>query len=142
MDLRRKIVEAYDTGEGMQHVLAKRFGVSLSFVEKLLYRRRTTNSIAPTPKVNGPQPRLNEAAQALVRQHLETCNDATLAELCEAVRVHTGIIVSPPTMCRALKSLQLTRKKRQSTPVNEKQSVSRKHAQPSAKLSLESKHDD
>lgn len=40
IDLRRKIVESYDQGDKTQSVVSERFGVSVSFGEKLLRRRR------------------------------------------------------------------------------------------------------
>jgi hypothetical protein len=42
LDLREKILRAYDEHLGSQFALAALFGVSRSFVEKLRPRRRTT----------------------------------------------------------------------------------------------------
>jgi transposase len=47
IDLRQKILQACERRLGSQRVLADLFGVSLSFVEKLLRRHRTTGSITP-----------------------------------------------------------------------------------------------
>ncbi len=49
IDLREKIVRAYDEQLGSQRAIAELFGVSRSFVEKLLARRRLTDEIAPLP---------------------------------------------------------------------------------------------
>ena len=49
LDLRQKILRASDQGLGSQCAIAAFFGVSLSFVEKLLRRRRTTGDVAPRP---------------------------------------------------------------------------------------------
>ena len=47
LDLRQKIVDAYNQREGSQRQLAKRFRVSLTFIENLLKRYRTDGTIEP-----------------------------------------------------------------------------------------------
>ena len=47
LDLRRKIVDAYAVGDISQRQLAKNFGVTLSFVQKLLKQQRESGTIAP-----------------------------------------------------------------------------------------------
>nr|MCC5636606.1 helix-turn-helix domain-containing protein [Nostoc sp. CHAB 5844] len=47
LDFRQKIFDTYLSGGISQRQLAKRFGVSLSFVEKLLKQYRETESVAP-----------------------------------------------------------------------------------------------
>ena len=48
-DLRQKILRACDQRLGSQRAMATLFGVSQSFIEKLLRRRRTTGDIAHAP---------------------------------------------------------------------------------------------
>jgi transposase len=45
IDLQQKILQARERRLGSQRALADLFGVSLSFVEKLLRRYRTTGSL-------------------------------------------------------------------------------------------------
>jgi transposase len=45
IDLRQKIVAALARGVGSQRTVAELFGVSLSFVERLLQRQRTTGTL-------------------------------------------------------------------------------------------------
>ena len=111
LDLRRKIVESYDRGDQTQRGVAESFGVSLSFVEKLFRRRRTTGEIAPLPHGGGIKPRLDKDAVELLRLLVKEQPDATLAELCDEVEKKRGIRVSAPTMCTVLKKLDLGRKK-------------------------------
>jgi transposase len=111
IDLRRKILQAYERRIGSQRALADIFGVSLSFVEKLLRRHRPTGAIAPKPHAGGQRPRLDVAAQALVRQLVHEQPDAILEELCTRAAEMTGIRVSVPTMCRLVQRLGLPRKK-------------------------------
>ena len=116
IDLREKVVEAYDREVGSQRQIAEIFGVSRSFVEKLLHRRRTTGGIAPLPHGGGGKPVLDGEALSLVSQLVEKEPDATLEELCEAVHRDRGIRVSVSNMCTRLKHMGLARKKRHSTP--------------------------
>ncbi|PSO78773.1 MAG: hypothetical protein BRC44_10280 [Cyanobacteria bacterium QS_4_48_99] len=50
IDLRQKIIEAYQNQEGSQRQLAKRFKVSLSFIEKLFKQYRETGSVTPSQR--------------------------------------------------------------------------------------------
>jgi transposase len=115
IDLRQKILHAYERRMGSQRTLADIFGVSLSFVEKLLRRHRTTGVIAPKPHGGGQRPRLDAAAQAQVRRLVTEQPDATWEELCTRAVETTGIHVSVPTMCRVVRRLGLPRKKNLST---------------------------
>ena len=47
VDLRRKVVQAYERGMGSQANVAQFFGVSLSFFEKLLRLHRRTGQASP-----------------------------------------------------------------------------------------------
>ena len=118
IDLRQKVVEAYDRGVGSQGQIAETFGVSRSFMEKLLHRRRATGSIAPLPHGGGGKPALDNEALSLVRQLIEEEPDATLKELCEAVHKQRGVRVSVSNMCTRLKHMGLPRKKSRSTQQN------------------------
>ena len=57
-DLRWKLVEAWEAGLETQSELADIFGVSLSWVEKVLRRWRDTGSTAATVFRHGPICRL------------------------------------------------------------------------------------
>lgn len=52
-DLRQRVVDAVDRGEGSQREIARRFGVSLSFVVRLLQHRRRTGGLEPKPHGGG-----------------------------------------------------------------------------------------
>ena len=57
VDLRQKVIDAYNQGEGSQRQLAKRFRVSLTFIENLLKRYRTDGTVEPR---NGDLTKLNK----------------------------------------------------------------------------------
>jgi transposase len=128
IDLRQKILQAYERRLGSQHALAHLFGVSLAFVEKILRQHRTTGSVAPKPHAGGQSPRVNEAVQALIRQLVRAHPDLTLQELCTRIATETGVRVSVPTMCRVLQRLGLPRKKSRSTRRSVIRGASSRHA--------------
>ena len=115
LDLRQKIIDVYETVPISQRQLAKRFGVTLSFIEKLLKQRRETGSIAPKVRTQQTPTKLNEANLAVLRQLVEAHNDATLEELRNLLKQATGIQVGRSTIDRMLKKLNLTLKKKRST---------------------------
>ena len=53
MDLRERVAAAIDAGEGSQRQVAKRFRVSVSFVTRLVQRRRDAGTLAPNPTAAG-----------------------------------------------------------------------------------------
>jgi len=111
-DLRLKIIEAkHKTNESIGQ-LAERFGVSYSFVSRLLKRYEATASVEPNPHGGGKPPLLNSRQIEILNQLVEEDNDATLQQLSVRLTEKTGIKVSIPTICRLLQKLELTRKKR------------------------------
>lgn len=67
MDLRQKIVQAYERGVGSQAKVAELFGVSVSFVEKLFIRARQTGEIAPKQRAGSRPSRIGANAQQQLR---------------------------------------------------------------------------
>jgi transposase len=105
IDLRQKILPACERRLGSQRALADLFGVSLSFVEKLIRRQRATGDIAPRSHAGGQRPRRDAAAHALVRRLVHANADAMLEELCARVADELGVRVSVAAMCRVLQRL-------------------------------------
>jgi transposase len=115
LDLRQKIIAALERGVGSQRAVADLFGVSRSFVERLLQRQRTTGTLAPRLHAGGPPRCLDETDERLIRQCLEQQPDHTLDELREALAQQNGKPVSRATLGRMVQHLNLPRKKRLST---------------------------
>src|SRR5918998_1278254 len=97
IDLRQKILHACERRLGSQRALADLFGVSLSFIEKLLGRPRTTGDIAPKPHAGGQRPSLDAAADARVQPWVHANSAMTLEELCARVADERGVHVSVAT---------------------------------------------
>lgn len=116
-DLRERIVGALEAQQDSQGEMAERYGVSLSFVEKLWRRWRTTGSCAALPHGGGGQRSL-QGQEEVLREAVGTEPDITLAELCEEVEQRGGVRVSLKTMCVELQRLKLPRKKSRFMPAS------------------------
>ncbi|GAA3942460.1 hypothetical protein [Hymenobacter algoricola] len=113
LDLREKIAAACQQPGRRQYAVAAQFGVSCSFVAKLLRRQRQTNSVAAKPPGRGGPPRsLDAAAQRWVVAQLAAQPDATLAELRDALLAHTGRRVCLGVVWRVLNEHGWRRKKK------------------------------
>ena len=99
-DLRHKIVQAYERQLGSQRARAALRGVSVSFVEKLLRRHRSTGKVAPKPHAGGQKRRLEAPAETVTRAAAYATPDITLKALCTRVADTQALRVSVPTMCR------------------------------------------
>jgi len=112
VDLRMRIVEAVDRHVGSQGEGASIFGVSRTFVKKLLRQRRETGSGAPKPHGGGPTPKLAGKRREAVRPYIrEVKDDASLAEVQADVARRLKVVLSQATVSRLLASLGLPRKK-------------------------------
>jgi transposase len=138
LDLRAKLLRAYDEHRGSQRALAALFGVSRAFVEKLLQRRRPMGTIAPRPHAGGRQPSCDAMAHEVVRQALREQADATLEDLCARLGHQRGLWVSGPTMSRLLTRLGRPRKNSRSTPPNGTPRGSSGRARPTGRRSRRS----
>lgn len=114
LDLRERIVGAYDRGEGTRDEVALRFGVSLGMVKKLLQQRRKTGSIKHRHHLAGRKKLIEAKHRIAIRQHLKRKADMTLAELREAL----GLDCTLPAIHYVLADMGLTYKKRRSALPN------------------------
>jgi transposase len=116
-DLRRKIVQACETGMRSQREVSELFHVSLSFVEALLqYYRRSGGELVPPRRKRGPHALLDDTCREQLRQWIVAQPDLTLKELIARLQARTGLAVSEPTMCRVLHQMGMRRKKRAYMP--------------------------
>jgi transposase len=114
MDLRERVIEAYDAGRGSSRQLAGLFGVSSAWIRKLLWLRRETGTVAAKAYRRGPRPRLSERQLARLAELVHQQPDATLAELRRRLRVACSLV----TIHRALVKLELSYKKSRSVPAS------------------------
>ena len=116
LDLRERILVAYDAREETRQGVADRFRVSLGMVKKLLQQRRRTGDIRPRHRFSGRKPLILEEHSRRMKELLGKQPDMTLAELRKAVELSCTL----PAIHYALARMNLTYKKRHSVPVNSK----------------------
>jgi transposase len=117
-DLRRKVVQACERSSASQAQVAGFFGVSLSFVEKLLRLHRRSGALEPDRKRAGRPVLIDAAACEHVQRWLQEQSDLTLAELADRLQAECGLYVSVSCVWRLMRRLHMRRKKRQSMPPN------------------------
>ena len=115
LDLRTRVLRACNEGVETREEVADGFGVSRSFVQKLLRRREQGRPVAAEPHAGGPAASLDEAALGELRALVRGRPDMTLAELVAALRDAGRPAVSQATVCRALRRLDLPVKKSRCT---------------------------
>jgi transposase len=114
LDLRERILAAYDHDEGTRPEIAHRFRVSLGMVKKLLQQRGRTGDIAPRHRYSGRKPAILASHRSQFRGLLTKKNDLTLKEL----RAASGLNCSLQAINVVLARMGLTYKKRRSAPVS------------------------
>src|SRR5438067_12699907 len=107
-DLRQRVLDTVQRGEGSLRQIAQRFLVSLSFVTRLLRTYRSTGSLQPQPHRGGNPAKLGPEDWERLRELVRQQPDATLEEL----RQRLGVACSTMAISRALRKLGLPRKKK------------------------------
>lgn len=106
IELRERVIKAYDAGRGSSRQLGELFGVSGAWIRKLLQQRHATGSIAPILYKPGPKPKLTESQRERLCQLVADEPDLTLAELRRKLRLRCSLV----TVWRSLRELGFTKK--------------------------------
>src|SRR3981189_3257851 len=107
-DLRQRVLDTVQRGEGSLRQIARRFLVSISFVTRLLRNHRDTGSLEPKPHGGGNPAVLTPEDLERLRELIRQQPDATLQECRPRLRVSWSTM----TISRALGRLGLPRKKK------------------------------
>jgi len=124
-DLRRKLLEAHDRGEGSLLELAKRFGVSVPWAWKISRQRRRSGQMERVEQRHGPRSCMTAAVQASLRGLVRQQPDVTLMELQQRLWASERVRVSYQHLWRVLQNMGLRLKKSRSTPRNKTRSRSK-----------------
>ena len=116
MDLRERVVAAYQRGDVTMKEVADQFGVGVATVNRWLRWTRERGSPAPLPPGRGPKPLIGEEEWPMVEQILVERPDATMQEVAWELDERFGFEVSRSTVQKAVQSRGWTRKKRVSAP--------------------------
>ena len=112
LDLRQRVLSAALRGDRTIPEVAELFGVSMTFVNKMLRLHCAGEDLAPRPHGGGHTPRLGTRHHKLLRAAVASNNDATLGELREHLARRARVEVSEATVSRVLTKLGLPRKKK------------------------------
>ncbi len=107
LDLRERILSAYDKGDGHRDQIARRFCVSEGMVKKLIQQRRHLGDIRPQHHRSGRKPKILATHRQAIRKNLAAKPDLTLEELRDAV----GLECTIQALHYALVDMGLTYKK-------------------------------
>jgi transposase len=112
LDLRQRVVNAYEQGQGSIPEIATLFGVSTAFVKKMLRQWRATGDLAPLAHGGGKPASLTPQQRQLLKRKVREQNDVSLAELQGLLDEQEDVQVHVSTISRALAGLGLPLKKR------------------------------
>lgn len=119
LDLRERVVAAYEQGLETIAEVAERFAVGQSFVKKMLRQKRETGSLAVKQFNPGPAKIISERHLQWLRREINREPDLTIDELQERLAQKKQLSVSRSTVGRAVQSLDLPLKKRVTPPPKE-----------------------
>ena len=111
LDLRERVVRAYEQGSTTLADIAVRFAVGQTFVKKMLRQKRKTGSVARLPQRAGAKKLLSDCQRQWLARQIKATPDLTLSEVQEQLEAEQHVQVSQATVCRALQALRLGRKK-------------------------------
>lgn len=114
-DLRRKLLEAHEQGQGTLEELAEEFGVSLGFAKKISAALRRTGRMERSEQRHGRPNQVTPLVQERLREWLRQQPDRTLAELQRQLREQEHVSVSVPRLWVVLQQMKLRLKKSHST---------------------------
>ncbi len=115
-DLRCKLIEAHQAGEGSLEALAQRFHVSVGWTKKVSATFRRTGSAArPATRPPGRRSRFGPEIQQQLRHWISEQPDLTLHELQARLRSERGMAASIGRLWSLLREMGLGRKKSHST---------------------------
>ena len=112
IDLRERVVSAYEEGLETIAEIAERFAVGQTFVKKMLRQKRETGALGIKSRRHGPRKRLSAKDHEWLRRLIEKKPDLTIDALRERLIEKRGLTLSRATVGRAVQSLDLPLKKR------------------------------
>ena len=111
LDLRKRLVAAYEAGEGTYLEIAQRFKVGEATVSRLLRRRRERGGVEPSPHAGGNPPHIAASQYPELEKLVAEKPDRTVEELRSLWQARYGVDLSRSAMQRALLKAGLTWKK-------------------------------
>ena len=138
VDLRRRVVAAYENENRSYAEIGARFCVGEATVNRWVHQHRRTGSVEPKVARGGKAPQLEGEKLDAVHILVLEKPDRTEHEIAQALATIHSLYVSRSTVSRALARLGLTRKKSHSQPRSETANASPSSVERSQKKSKRS----
>jgi transposase len=114
VDLRVRVVAAYEAGKGSLHEVAEDYDVAVNTLLAWRTLRAQTGDLRPRPHGGGNPSKVQAREERWLREWLQAKPDLTLPELVERF-ARKGVELSQMAVSRALRRLGITRKKSRAT---------------------------
>jgi len=112
IELRERVVTAYEDGEGSFAELGVRFKIGEASVNRWVSLKRRTGSLAPKPAGGARRPHKVDAdGEQFLRDMIEAVQDSTLVEMCAGYLEEFDVRISPQMMSETVRRLGYTRKR-------------------------------
>jgi len=123
IDIRERILKAYDKGGVNRQEVADRFDVSFGMVKKLLRQRKLLGNVAPLDYRCGGKPKITAEHKERMKDFLLEKPDLTLEELKEKLELDCTI----QAIHYVLEGMGMSYKKRLSEPLNKTEKTSKRN---------------
>jgi len=138
-DLRRKLLQAYDRGEGTLEQLAKRFSVSAPWAWKISAQRKRSGQMERVEQRRGTVRKVTAEVEQQLHGWVQAQPDLTLAELQQKLAKAHHLQISIGRLWQGLRQMGLRLKKSHSTPANATRKPISSGAKPSRRRSAGSR---
>ncbi len=115
-DLRRKLLQAYDRGEGSLGALAKRFSVSVPWAWKISAQRKRSGRMERVEQRRGVRRKVTVEVEQQLRVWVQKQPELTLAELQQKLEKSRHLQVSIGRLWQILRQQRLRLRKSHSWP--------------------------
>jgi len=112
LDLRERIVAAYEANEGSHAEIGRRFCVSGRVVGKLVHQKRSLGTIEPQVHRRGRKPAISGETLKALEKHVEDYPDATGQERLDALGLQCTLKTVYETLHRIGHSCKKNRRER------------------------------
>lgn len=112
VDLRERVVAAYERNLGTMDYIAKIFMVGVATIHRLISKKRKGKSLASKPHGGGKSPTLSKSDLELLKEMIDQKHDYTLKELAEELSKRINKKLGVSHIARGLKKIGYSWKKK------------------------------
>jgi len=112
LDLRTRIIKAYESGDVTHEEISERYDLGVATVKRYWRQYQQKGHVLPREWRRGPRPYIDSEGLIEVKRLVETYPDVTLDELCDYYNEFNKCHVGRSIMFRAMEKLGVRRKKK------------------------------